>query len=250
MGRPKTVLGIREGVCMVIPLIVLTVVFALIAIRRVGNIKLQIWQIMLLGAIAVLITAQISPADAIKSIDLDVMLFLFGMFIVGQAMEESGYLSHLSYNMFKRARSTDSLILLILFGMGIASAFLMNDTVAIIGTPVVLLLAKKHDVSPKLLLLALAFAVTIGSAMSPIGNPQNILIAINGGVPNPFITFFKFPPVANDHEPFYSLSTAEALLQEGVSLEAVVSFSGTNKGSQTCDPFQALLVFDCNVGDS
>jgi len=44
----------------------------------------------------------------------------------------------------------------------------------------------------KLLLLALAFAVTIGSVMSPIGNPQNLLIAINGGMKNPFIEFFKF----------------------------------------------------------
>jgi len=53
------------------------------------------------------------------------------------------------------------------------AAFLMNDTLAIIGTPVVLLLAGKAKTSPKILLLTLAFAVTIGSVTSPIGNPQN-----------------------------------------------------------------------------
>jgi Na+/H+ antiporter NhaD/arsenite permease-like protein len=42
------------------------------------------------------------------------------------------------------------------------------------------------------MLLALAFAVTIGSVMSPIGNPQNLLIAIHGNVTNPFITFLKY----------------------------------------------------------
>jgi Na+/H+ antiporter NhaD/arsenite permease-like protein len=68
----------------------------------------------------------------------------------------------------------------------------MNDTLAIIGTPVVLLLASKARTSPKILLLALAFAVTIGSVTSPIGNPQNLLIAINGSVANPFITFFRY----------------------------------------------------------
>lgn len=183
-----------------ISIIVLIAVFVLIAIRQVGNLRLQIWQIMLLGAIAVLLTGQISPMDALKSINIDVMLFLFGMFVVGQALEESGYLLHISHNLFKRAKSADSLILLILFGMGIASAFLMNDMIAIIGTPVVLLLAKRHCIPPKLLLLALAFAVTTGSVMSPIGNPQNILIAINGNVPNPFVTFFRFlllPTVVN-----------------------------------------------------
>ena len=147
---------------------------------------------MALGAIAVLATLQISPLNAVKSINLDVMFFLFGMFIVGEALENSGYLSFLSYRLFGRARSLDTMVLFILFGMGITAAFLMNDTLAIIGTPVVLLLAKKAQTTPKILLLALAFAVTIGSVTSPIGNPQNLLIAINGNVTNPFITFFRY----------------------------------------------------------
>jgi len=53
-------------------------------------------------------------------------------------------------------------------------------------------LASKANTPPKILLLSLAFAVTIGSVMSPIGNPQNLLIAIHGDVPNPFVTFLKY----------------------------------------------------------
>jgi len=183
-----------------IPIIVLGIVFILIAVRQIGSVKLQIWQTMLFGALAVLATGQIAPAAAAKSINIDVMLFLFGMFVVGQALDESGYLSHLSYQLFKRAKTTDHLLLMILFVMGFASAFLLNDTLAIIGTPVVLLLSKKHGVPPKLLLLALAFAVTIGSAMSPIGNPQNLLIALNGNIQSPFVVFFRhllIPTVLN-----------------------------------------------------
>ena len=183
-----------------ISIIVLLIVFALIAVRQIGRIRFQLWQIMLLGAIAVLLTLQISPLNAIKAINLDVMLFLFGMFVIGRAMEESGYLSHLSSKLFRRANSTDGLVLYILFGMGLLSAFLMNDTLAIIGTPVVLLMAKKSAVNTKLLLFALAFAITIGSVMSPIGNPQNLLIAVDGDVPNPFVTFLKYlaiPTIVN-----------------------------------------------------
>ncbi len=84
------------------------------------------------------------------------------------------------------------LVLSVLFGSGIASALLLNDTLAIVGTPVVLLLARKHGIAPKVLLLALAFAITIGGAMSPIGNPQNLLIASNGNIANPFFTFAMF----------------------------------------------------------
>lgn len=173
-------------------IIVLGLVFLLIAVRQVGKIKLSIWQIMAGGAAAVLITGQISVAQALKSINTDVLLFLFGMFVIGQALEESGYLSHLSYKYFKTAKTLDHILLLILFGLGIASAFLMNDTLAIIGTPVVLFLARQHRIPAKILLLALAFAVTIGSVMSPIGNPQNLLIALNGNMVNPFVTFLKY----------------------------------------------------------
>jgi Na+/H+ antiporter NhaD/arsenite permease-like protein len=176
----------------IIPIVILTIVLLLIAIRQIGNIRLQIWQIMLGGALAVLLTGRISASAAISSVNFDVILFLFGMFVVGEALEKSGYLSYLSYNYFKHCKTTSSLLLLVILGMGFLSVFLMNDTVAIIGTPVVLMLAEKNNLPAKPLLLALAFAVTIGSVMSPIGNPQNLLIAVNSHVNNIFAEFGKY----------------------------------------------------------
>ena len=175
-----------------ISVIILTVVFVLIAVRQVGKIKLQIWQIMLFGAASVLATGRISIYDALNAINLDVILFLFGMFIIGRAMEKSGYLAHLSYKLFKRAKTDNYLLFLVIFGFGFLSAILMNDTLAIVGAPVMLLLAKKHQIHAKILLLDLAFAVTIGSVMSPIGNPQNLLIAVHGNINNPFVSFLKY----------------------------------------------------------
>ena len=174
-----------------ISIVTLGCVFLLTAVRQVGNLKLQIWQIMLAGAAAVLAAGQITPSDALRAINTDVLLFLFGMFVVGQAMEESGYLAQLTYGLFRRARSADMLVLTILAGSGVLSAVLMNDTVAVVGTPVVLLLARKHDMPSLPLLMALAFGVTIGSAFSPIGNPQNLLIAVHGGMNDPFTEFFR-----------------------------------------------------------
>jgi len=135
------------------------------------------------------VTGAITPADALASINLDVIFFLFFMFVIGEALAESGYLYHLSHRLFSRATSVRHLIVLILVGGGLFSALLMNDTLAVIGTPLMLYFARRHGISPKLLLLALAFAVTTGSVVSPIGNPQNLLVALSGGVPNPFVTF-------------------------------------------------------------
>ncbi len=180
--------------------IILAAVLILVAVRQVGDLKIEIWKIMLLGAIAVLLTGQISPYDAAGAVNLDVMVFLAGMFVIGEAMQESGYLLHLSYRIFRRAETMDQLLLLILFGAGLLSALLMNDTLAIIGTPLMLYFARTLGVSSKLLLLSLAFAVTTGSAMSPIGNPQNLLIAVNGNLADPFSVFLHYlllPTVAN-----------------------------------------------------
>ena len=163
--------------------------FLLTAVRQVGRFNLRIWQIMLGGAVAVLISGQISLPDALGAINIEIMLFLSGMFIVGEAMVESGYLSMLSHRFFSYARTPNQLIFFILFGMGFFSAVLMYDTLAIIGTPLVLSLATKFRISPKLMLLSLALAITTGSVMSPIGNPQNLLIAVDSGMETPFVTF-------------------------------------------------------------
>src|SRR4030042_2121356 len=104
-----------------VSIIVLVVVFIPTAVRQIGRFRLQIWQAVLLGALAVLLTEQISPADALQAINIDVILFLFGMFVVGQALEESGYLSYLSSRLFGRATTVDRPLLLILFGVGLLS---------------------------------------------------------------------------------------------------------------------------------
>jgi Na+/H+ antiporter NhaD/arsenite permease-like protein len=144
---------------------------------------------MLGGALAVLLTGRITLPDALRAINPDVMIFLFGMFVVGEAMVDSGYLACIATRFFSRASAPGDVVLFIIFGAGILSAVLMNDTLAIIGTPLVLGLAAKWKISPQLLLISLAVAVTTGSVMSPIGNPQNLLVAVNSGMPSPFVTF-------------------------------------------------------------
>lgn len=175
-----------------IPAAILAIVFVLIAIRQVGSFRLAIWQIMLAGALASLATGSIGPLQAAKAIDLDVMAFLAGMFVVGEALVMSRYLHHLSFGLFSHARTSGALVFSILVVMGIFSAFLMNDTVAVIGTPLLLHFAQRHNISSKLLLLTLCFATTLGSVASPIGNPQNLLIALEGGTEAPFTDFFRY----------------------------------------------------------
>jgi Na+/H+ antiporter NhaD/arsenite permease-like protein len=179
----------RNTKCTEIAVIILSAVFLLIAVRQVGRFKLRIWQIMLGGALAVLVTGQITVSDALRAINLDVMVFLFGMFVVGEGLVASGYLEYIARQLVHRTATVDRLVIVIMFCVGLLSALLMNDTLAIIGTPLLLALSRNYHISPKLLLLSLAFAITTGSVLSPMGNPQNLLVAVNSGMSSPFVTF-------------------------------------------------------------
>lgn len=182
------------------PLIILAVVFILVALRQFLPLRVRVWQVFLAGAVVSILSGSITIQDAFRAINPDVMVFLFGMFVVGEALVESGYLYALSFRFFSSARTTGGLVRLILIVFGLFSALLMNDTLAVIGTPLVLYFAEKDNIPHSLLLLSLCFATTLGSALSPIGNPQNLLIAVGANVQNPFVTYFKYlgvPTVIN-----------------------------------------------------
>jgi Na+/H+ antiporter NhaD/arsenite permease-like protein len=177
---------------MELALIILFAVFLLITVRQVGRFRFRIWQVMFVGAVAALITGQISLPDAARSVNIDVIVFLLGMFIFGEALSESGYLFTISQRLVSYCSNSWQFIFLFIFSMAFLSAFLMNDTLAIIGTPLALYLGRRLGISIKMLLISLCFAITTGSVLSPIGNPQNLLIATEGGFTNPFGTFLLY----------------------------------------------------------
>lgn len=144
---------------------------------------------MTVGAALVLLTGEISLPEAISAINPDVMVFLFGMFVVGEAVSTSGILAGLSDYICRVARTRDQLLLVFIVVMALASAFLINDTVAIIGTPLALSLASRYRIPPVAVLLVLCFTLTTGSVPSPIGNPQNFLVASYWNPPDPFLSF-------------------------------------------------------------
>jgi len=95
--------------------LILLGVLLLTALRQVGSVRLQIWQVMTLGALSVLLLGEISPKEAFRAINMDVLLFLFGAFCVGEALNRSGYLACLGSKIVSRAKNTDQLVLLVDF---------------------------------------------------------------------------------------------------------------------------------------
>ncbi len=179
-----------------LPIGIFVVVYALIALRNFHRFKIPIWTIMLAGAVAMIFSGALPLQDAYAAINLDVIFFLLGMFSIVAAMDLSGLLEYLTARMLRLSRTPQRALALVLFGMGLLSAFLVNDTLALTATPIMLGLSKQMRIKPGVLLITLALGVTIGSAMTPVGNPQNLLIALSSGIPNPMFDFLYYlvPP--------------------------------------------------------
>lgn len=196
---------------------ILAVVFLLIMVRRVGKFRLPIWGIMTAGALAALLFQTISISSAISAVQLDVIAFLFGMFVFGAALDKSGLLHSVVLMGFTKAKNKRQVMLIFMITTAAAAALFMNDTVAVIGAPLAMFCAAKFGIPVVRMLLALCFAVTFGSAATPIGNPQNLLIALSG-VPDAFVTFAIYLVVPS----VLCLFISYKFLARGISSEAVV----------------------------
>lgn len=170
------------------------VIFVIVYVLIVGRIrfKIPIWVAMLIGASLMMGFQIIDVNSAIKAIQLDVIMFLFGMFSIVSALDRSGVLRYVSVKMLSKAKTPNALLMMFVVGMGLLSAFLVNDIIALMGIPLVIYISKQVNVKPTVFLIALAFGVTVGSAMTPIGNPQNLLIALQSGISLPIASFLKF----------------------------------------------------------
>jgi len=189
-----------------IPLFTTILIFLTISLREfVGN-KIKIYIFMTIGALIVLLTGCISPKEAFKSIDFDVIIFLTSIFIVGESLFESGFIYSLSYRLFSKTKNLEQLLFFFIIIMGIFSYFFMNDTMATIGTFLAIHITKKFSLPSVLFLLSLAYSITIGSVASPIGNPQNLIIASKIQDISLFYYFTKYlliPTIINLFITFY-----------------------------------------------
>ncbi len=167
-------------------------IYALIVLRNLRWFRVPVWTIMMAGAVAMLFSGAVNLGNAYAAINLDVIFFLLGMFSVVAAMEISGLLEYLTLRLLIIAKSPQRAFAMVILGMSGMSAFFANDTLALMATPIMLGLAKQMKIRPNVLLITLAMAVTIGSVATPIGNPQNLLVALSSGIPNPLFDFLHY----------------------------------------------------------
>ena len=175
-----------------VALAVFAATYAALILRNVRRTSVPIWLIFLAGAAAMVLSGSIGVTEAYAAVNLQVIVFLFSMFVLVTALDLSGALEAFAGRVLRRAKGPRDVLYLSFFGFAFLSMVLMNDTIALMGTPIMITLARRMKVDAKPLLLTLAFAVTVGSAATPMGNPQNLLIAVSSGLEAPVLQFADY----------------------------------------------------------
>ncbi|MCK1641642.1 hypothetical protein IVA95_29895 [Bradyrhizobium sp. 157] len=88
----------------------------------------------------------------------------------------SGFFRVITYWTTAHVRRPITLLGTVIFSSGVLSAFLVNDAICLVMTPLVLELVTRLKRNPIPYLLAIATASNIGSVATITGNPQNIII--------------------------------------------------------------------------
>ncbi|XP_058201269.1 silicon efflux transporter LSI2-like isoform X1 [Rhododendron vialii] len=141
----------------------------------------------LLGAVLMVIFRILTPNQAYAAIDLSILGLLFGTMVVSVYLERADMFKYLGKLLSWKCQGTKDLLCRICFISAISSSLFTNDTSCIVLTEFVLKIARQNKVPLHPFLLALASSANIGSSATPIGNPQNLVIAIQSG-----ISFGKF----------------------------------------------------------
>jgi arsenical pump membrane protein len=134
----------------------------------------------LTGAIVLLISGLISPAEGLSgaSKGTDVYLFLTGMMLLAETAREEKLFDWLAAHATKMAKGSSGRLFLLIYLVGvIVTTFLSNDATAVVLTPAVAAAVKAAKVNKPLpYLFICAFIANAASFVLPISNPANLVI--------------------------------------------------------------------------
>ena len=147
-----------------------------LALGYIPGLRMNRATIALVGSAFLIALGVLNLQEAWQAIDANTIVFLLSMMVVNANLSYAGFFRRSLSVILSITRSPLGLLMALTFGSGILSAFFLNDTLALVFTPLTLSLTQALGLNPIPYLLAIAGATNIGSVATLSGNPQNILI--------------------------------------------------------------------------
>jgi len=142
------------------------------------------WLLWLLGAVALLfVLLRPLPLAAYAGlVDWQTLGALAGLLVITKGIERSGILQRTASRVLSRVTDMRRLaLLLVAFSAGL-SAVVTNDVSLFLLVPLTRSLAQQAKLPLARLVVLEALAVNAGSALTPIGNPQNLFLWQSSGM--------------------------------------------------------------------
>lgn len=158
-----------------------------VAIGRWPWLKMNRATIALVGATVLIALRAISLEEAYRAVDWNTIVLLFAMMVLNVNLRIAGFFHRVTTRVVRLARTPRRLLALVIAVSGGLSAVFLNDTIALMMTPLVLELALFLRRNPLPYLVALVTAANVGSVAAITGNPQNMLVGISSRIP--FVQF-------------------------------------------------------------
>ncbi len=150
--------------------------YLVIAVGRMPGFRVDRAGAALIGA-SLMVALGALPLDAAyQAVDLNTLTLLLGMMIVVANLRLSGFFRLVNSWVITRVRHPFTLLVAVTLIAGILSAFLVNDTICLVLTPLIINLLRQLKRNPVPYLLAVALASNVGSTATITGNPQNMII--------------------------------------------------------------------------
>jgi len=135
------------------------------------------------GAVAMVAFGVLTPEQVYRdAISWDTLVLLLGMMVITSVMARAAIFRWVSWVALRRAHGPRALLAVLVLVSAALSALLVNDTVCVMCTPLVLALVEAAALPALPYLLGLAFASNAGSVATLTGNPQNMLIGTLSGI--------------------------------------------------------------------
>ncbi len=158
-----------------------------VAVGRWPWLRMNRATIALVGATALIALGVIPLEQAFRAVDWNTIVLLFAMMVLNVNLRTAGFFHLVTSRMVRLARTPRRLLALVIGVSGVLSAIFLNDTIALMMTPLVLELALSFRRNPLPYLVALVTAANVGSVAAITGNPQNMLVGLSSGIS--FVSF-------------------------------------------------------------
>ncbi|MDZ7360536.1 MAG: anion transporter [candidate division KSB1 bacterium] len=162
-------------------LVIFALTYLIIASQKIRYLHLDRPSGALSGAVLMVICGVMTLDEAYQAINFDTITLLLGTMILVGYLRYARFFRYVTYLLLSRLHTATQLLAGIIIAAGLLSAIFVNDTICLMMTPLVVQLCEetKLDLAP--FLIALATASNIGSVMTLVGNPQNMLVGIYSG---------------------------------------------------------------------